>query len=148
MGDKSRRFMKHLLFAFLAGHAVIFPLSGYRAWVQIRDVKLAVETDSARATIETSGRIPIDVSIELIQGDHEKLLDAQTIPSNREAIYDPRPRRATIVIPLTRGATSGFDDGPASIKVTARGRQQFTRMPPPVIREAGFTISTESIPRV
>ncbi len=140
--------MKYLLVAFIAIHAVIFPLSGYRAWVQVRDVKLAVESDSARATVETSGRIPIDVTIELIQRDHEKLLDARTIPANRASIYDPRPRRATILIPLTRDATSGFDGGGATLRVTARGRQQFTRMPPLLIREAAISISTESIPRV
>ena len=131
---------RHFIYAFLIVHAVLFPLSGFRAWVQVYDVDLRTSSSSAApgtrivANIETSGRIAIDVDIVANQGARTILLGSMRIPSNEQAIYDPRPRRDSIAVSLTSQDLKAILPGPVAIIATAKGRPQFTRMPPPLIK--------------
>lgn len=137
---------RHFIYAFLIVHGVLFPLSGFRAWVQVYSVELTTSSNVATpgtrivAKVETSGRIGIAVDISARQGSRAISLASMTIPSNEQAIYDPRPRRDSLVVLLTTESLHELSPGPTSIVASATGRPQFTRMPPPVIRQLAMTV--------
>jgi hypothetical protein len=128
-------------------HAILFPFSGYRAWVQVRDVTLRAN-DAALApgskliaAVTTSGRIPIEVDIVMSQGALSRKLGTTSIPANSEAIYDPRFRHDSLVVMLDSASLAGFAPGSATARATARSRRQFTRIPPPVVSEITVAVA-------
>ena len=139
--------VRHFLYAFLAVHAVLFPLSGFRAWVQVYSLDLwSSSKDAAPGTrivakVATSGRIGIAVNLTARQGSNSLLLGSKTIPSNRQAIYDPRSRRDSLVVILDDRLLRELGPGSISIVATATGRPQFTRLPPPVVKHLTMDIS-------
>ena len=144
--SKAVKIGKRITFAFLAVHAVLWPLSGYRAWVQVYDVNLragpAVAAGSKLvADVTTSGRITIEVEMILDQDSVSKSLGTHFIPSNREPMYDPRPRHDSLVVTLDKSELSSFHAGKANLRAVATGRPQFTRMPPPVMSELAVHIA-------
>jgi len=137
---------RHFIYAFLIVHAVLFPLSGFRAWVQVYDVELHASTNRATpgtrivANVETSGRIGIDITMVANQGGRTVTLGSMRIPSNEQAIYDPRPRHDSLVVSLDADMLQQISAGSVAITATATGRPQFTRMPPPVIKQITLTV--------
>ncbi len=130
--------------------AVIVPmilgaLSSYRAVVQVRSLHLrASETilhggSTVGVKVVTSGRTPVDVGVELVQGLHSDTLATLKIRSNSEPVLDPRSRTDSLSVTLTTAMIARFQKGPAVVRVTANGRRQFLRLPPPEVR----TLSVE-----
>jgi hypothetical protein len=62
---------------------------------------------------------------------------------------DPRPWRGSLRVVLGPGALAGFTSGPAQLRATATGRPQWTRLPPPTVRETAVMLVTDlpSTPR-
>ena len=141
---------RHIVYAIVIVHAVLFPLSGYRAWVQVRSVELSANSDRAApgtriiTHVVTSGRIPVSVEIVATQGRRRVLLGSMSIPSNDEAIYDPRFRRDSLTITLSGVSLANLSPGPAVVVATALGRPQFARMPPPVADTLSVTVPEEN----
>jgi hypothetical protein len=129
-----------LLAIFLGVHLVLWPLSGYRAWVQVYDVKLLATGvilrpgTSVTAFVTTSGRITIDTEIVLEQDSVRRTLARKSIPSNGEPMYDPRSRHDSLTATIDSAALAGLKPGTVTIRAIASGRAQFTRTPPPVVR--------------
>lgn len=138
--------LKKAIGAFVAVISVFALMSGYRAYFQVRSLDLRPADRVLRnGTIieviaESYARTPVDVSLELIQGAKTKTLGGFRIPSNYDPALDPRLRRASLTVALTPELLAGFEPGPAQLRATARGRMQFGRVPPPLVREVSVEI--------
>lgn len=123
--------------------------SGYRAYFQVYSLELRVDEPVLRggSVIRTevvgSGRTLVSVRLELTQGGHSETLAVQHVPDNDWAALDPRPQRASQTIALTPEFLSRFTEGAATLRATATGRPQWTRLPPPLVREAAVELRRE-----
>jgi hypothetical protein len=129
-------------FLFVAGlYCVIALLAGYRAWFQVKSLELQaaesiLHTGSAVKTrVVTYARTPVEVRLELIQGAHSETLAVQNVMDNYWAFIDPRPQQGSQTAVLSDEVLGHFQTGRAQLRATATGRPQWTRLPPPVVRE-------------
>ena len=128
---------------------VLVPLaaaSGYRAWVQVWSLDLAVQDSPIRPgsviTISalTSGRVHVDLRLELWQNGRAELLATDRVRTHRNPAMDPRPRRGVMSVVVTEAMVRRWHRGPATLRATARGRPQFLREPPPEVRELPVSV--------
>lgn len=123
--------------------------SAHRAYYQVRSLELRVADPVFRGgsvvefAVAGSGRTTIDVRLELIQGARFETLAARRVPGNEWAFFDPRPTGAAQRVVLTPELLSRFVPGPARVRATATGRPQWTRLPPPTVRESAVEIRSE-----
>ena len=154
---RSLRVLFWIIAPFAAAHVILASFSGYRAIVQVYRVELRTDAPTLRpgstiaVAVATSGRTPVDVAVELIQASHAETLAVMRIRDHTNASYDPRTIHANRNVTLTSEQLANFRPGAARIRVTANGRSQWLRVPPPVIREQaieiGETAQTISSPR-
>lgn len=141
--------MKRVLAIPLALFVVTAAISGHRAYYQVRSLEVelteAVLREGSVIGVEVtgSGRTTIDVRLELIQGAHSETLAVQRVRGNDWPVFDPRPTSGSQSVALTPELLSRFADGPASLRATATGRPQWTRLPPPTVRESAVEIRRE-----
>ena len=95
-------------------------------------------------TLVSYARTTIDVRLELIQGSHAETIATKRVRGNEWALFDPRSRQASESTVLTAELLDRFNKGPAQLRATAVGREQWTRLPPPVVREIIVAISGEN----
>lgn len=86
------------------------------------------------------GRSFTDVDLELIQGGSVVTLDRQRVPANEFGFYDPRTQSLSFSTALKPEQLHNFHNGPAILRAIAVGREQWTRLPPPVVRELAVVI--------
>ena len=138
---RSAVLLRRVLLFLVAVHIPIWALSSYRAYVQIRDLRLHAagpvlrEGSEIRVDVVSSGRTLADVRLELVQGAHAETLGTLRVPSNWDAVYDFRSRRASLVVVIPAERLASFHAGAGLLRATARGRPQWLREPPPVVRE-------------
>jgi hypothetical protein len=141
--------LRRATLAFLALCSVTALASGHRAYFQVRGLELRVDAPVLRAgsVVETevvsSGRTHVDVRVELVQGPRAETLAAQSVRGNEWGSIDPRTRRASQRVVLTPEVLSRFREGAAVLRATATGRPQWTRLPPPTVRETAVEIRRE-----
>lgn len=155
------RVMKTVCCALLSVYLVIGFMAAYRAWFQVKSLDLRlpgldgafVSNDPGHADVVqiksgsvieinlvSYARTTIDVRVELIQGKHVETIMQQRLRGNEWAFFDPRTRQASQSTQLTDELLSRFNQGAAQVRATAVGREQWTRLPPPVIRESPVEI--------
>jgi hypothetical protein len=123
--------------------------SGYRAYFQVYSLELHVPEPVLRggSVIRTevvgSGRTTVSVRLELIQGGRAETLAVEHVRGNDWAALDPRPRRASRAATLTPELLARFAEGAARLRATATGRPQWTRLPPPLVRETAVEVRRE-----
>jgi hypothetical protein len=134
---------------FLALCIVVALASGYRAYFQVYSLELRLDEPAlrggsvVRTEVVGSGRTHVTVRLELIQDARAETLAVEHVPGNDWASFDPRPRRAAQTLTLTPELLARFRPGPATLRATATGRPQWTRLPPPLVREAAVEIRRE-----
>lgn len=120
--------------------------SGYRAIVQVfrldLDVASSVLHDGSTIAfaVVSSGRVPVTVRLEMIQGSTAETLAVERVRTSRNPAYDPRTKRASRTVVLSPDLLARFSGGQAFVRVTALGGSQWLRTPPPTVREAVVTI--------
>jgi len=123
---------------------VLVPLalwSGYRAWVQVWALDVSVQESTIRpgsvitVSALTSGRVYVDLRLELMQNGHAHLVATARVDTNRNPAMDPRPRHGGMTVVVTEEISKRWQPGSATLRVTATGRMQFLREPPPDVRE-------------
>jgi hypothetical protein len=135
-----------VLLAVALGTAVA---SGYRAYFQVYGLELQVDEpilrggSVVRTGVSASGRTTVSVRVELIQGARSETLAVHVVRGNDWASFDPRPQRAAHASTLTPEILARFGEGPATLRATATGRPQWTRLPPPTVREAAVELRRE-----
>ena len=120
----------------------------YRAMTQIRSLEVKSEGivrggSAITSTVVSYARVPIDVRIELVQDAHTELVAVQRVQKNEWAFLDPRTREVTQTAILTDDLLGRFAGGKAIVRATALGRQQFGRVPPPMVREVSVNIQRD-----
>jgi hypothetical protein len=121
-------------------------VSGYRAYYQVRSLELRLidpflsKGSAIQISVVGSGRTTIDVQLELIQGTRSETLAVQRVPGHEWAFFDPRPTKASPRVVVTPEHVAGFMTGAARVRATATGRPQWTRLPPPTVREIAVEI--------
>lgn len=138
--------LRRIILTALSIHVVLATLSGYRAWVQVRSVDVAVSSGPLRpgSTISlgvvTSGRVPSDLHVEIVQGSASRTIATGRVPENKNCFYDPRSHRGGLSVVVDRAMLSGLANGRVVVRATAEGRSQFLRIPPPVVREVAVPL--------
>ena len=132
--------MKRSFVAIVTALLAIGAVSTYRALLQVRTLDLkAPQSLAAGSLVEvgvvSSGRTSVDVDVELIQGSHSEKLFRLHVRGSELAFFDPRPRDGSQSATITQETLARFQPGPARLRATAIGREQFTRLPPPTVRE-------------
>jgi len=145
--SRASRMAKRAVLAFILIQLPVGALSSYRAWVQIKRLSVTASEPvlhagtTVRADVASWARTEADATLELVQGSHVETLGTLDLPRNREPVFDPRPRRDSVVVVLSPAQLSRFDAGPARLRATAYGRPQWLRTPPPVVREQEVLIA-------
>lgn len=127
-------------------HFSLAAVSGYRAVVQIYSASLVTDGSTLHegsriaAKVVTAGRTWVDVTVDLNQRGKRASLGKMRVDSNDSFFYDFRPKRARLDLVVSREMLTGFARGPASLRVTAEGRSQWLRIPPPKIDEVPVTL--------
>ena len=140
-----KRVSQVIVVAFL----LIGAISSYRAYVQVRSLDLnssgrQLQAGSLiHADVVSSGRAPVDVRVELVQGPHTETIEELHIPDNDLAFFDPRPQKAFLTVILNQELLARFQAGAATVRATAIGREQWTRLPPPTVRELAVEIKPQ-----
>jgi hypothetical protein len=144
--SRGSRLGKRLVLAFILVQLPIGALSSYRAWVQIKELTLETEGPVLRAgtTVRSHlvswARTESDARVELVQGDRVAMLGEVYVGRNHEPVFDPRPKRDSVVVTLSPATLEGFREGPATLRASAVGRPQWLRVPPPTVREQAVVI--------
>jgi hypothetical protein len=121
--------------------------SAYSAWVQVRKLDLTVASPNLRpgmpavVHVVSSGRTFVTVRLELVQGSHAETLAELRVAPNHVSVYDPRSRPATMTPTFTTEFLAHFQPGPAILMAIGTGGPQWTRTPPPVVREIPVVVS-------
>jgi hypothetical protein len=87
-----------------------------------------------------SGRTQVDVEVELIQGTYSERIQHLHLTGNNLAFFDPRAQHRSDSVLLTSETLSKFPPGPARLRAVPTGREQWTRLPPPTVRELDVEI--------
>ena len=127
---------------------VIGAVSSHRAYFQVRSLELnAPHALSAGSVVKTSvvgsGRTMMDVDVDLIQGTHSERLLHLHLTGNELAFFNPRTQHGSESVVLTLETLSKFQPGPARLRAVATGREQWTRLPPPTVREMEVEIQNQ-----
>ena len=129
------------VFVFVIGALlVIGAVSSHRAYYQVRGLELsAPHTLTTGSVVNTSvvgsGRTQVDVEVDLIQGTHSERLQHLHLTGNNLAFFDPRQQHGSDSVVLTSEVLSRCQPGVARLRAVATGREQWTRLPPPTVRE-------------
>jgi hypothetical protein len=120
--------------------------SGYRAiWQVLRlrvDAPATIHSGSTIAySVLSSGRSPVHLVVELVQGARAETLAVMRVRANEIAGTDPRVIPASGAVTLADSSLAGFASGAAIVRVTGLGSSQWLRVPPPVIRMRQVTIA-------
>lgn len=143
--------LKRAIWIVVVFHLLVGLVSSYRAWFQVHSVELKAsvsvvhEESSVQTSVISYGRTPVDVSLELIQGGRVVALDQQRVRPNEFGFYDPRIQSLLFTVTLRPEQLSNFQDGPAVVRATAVGRHQWTRLPPPFVRELPVVIQKSEV---
>ena len=129
-------------------YLVIGMIALYRALTQIHSLEIqsdgVLRSGSAiTSTVVSYARVPIDVRVELIQDAHSEVVAVQRVQKNEWALLDLRTREETQTAVLTDALLERFAGGKATVRATAIGRQQFGRLPPPLVREVTVNIQRD-----
>lgn len=141
--------MKRLLPIPLGLFVITAAVSGYRAYYQVRSLELRLaggvlrEGSVVEVAVSGSGRTTVDVRVELVQGARAETLATKQVRGNDWPVFDPRPTRGAQRVALTPDILSRFENGAATLRATATGRPQWTRLPPPTVRETAVEIRRE-----
>ena len=119
---------------------VIGAVSSHRAYFQVRSLELTAPHSLTagsvvNAAVVGSGRTQVDVEVDLIQGTHSERLVHLHLTGNKLAFFDPRTQHGSDSVALTAETLSNFQPGPARLRAVATGCEQWTRLPPPTVRE-------------
>lgn len=139
------RWLKRLFVVVIVLLLVTGAVSSHRAYFQVRNLDLtAPHTLTVGSVINTSvvgsGRTQVDVEVDLIQGTYSERILRLHLTGNNLAFFDPRTQHGSDNVALTSEILSSFQPGPAHLRAVAIGREQWTRLPPPTVRELDVEI--------
>jgi len=132
--------LKRVFVFVIVALLVIGAVSSHRAYFQVRSLELTAPHSLTagsvvNAAVVGSGRTQVDVEVNLILGTHSERLVHLHLTGNKLAFFDPRTQHGSDSVALTAETLSNFQPGPARLRAVATGCEQWTRLPPPTVRE-------------
>jgi len=141
--------MRKLLTVLIAVPLVYGSFCLYRAWVQVKKLDLAIagapvlSGSVARVDVITSGRVPVDVQLEVIQGTRAETLAVQRVSTHRNPFWDSRNIASTLTVTFSKDALAELAPGAALLRATAKGRRLWMYEPSPVVRDLPVSVGSE-----
>ena len=134
-------FLKRAGQVLVVTYLVIGAFATWRSYYQVHSLDLQVDNAVLRpgstitANLISYARNRIDVRFDLVQDNLIQTLGSQQVRGNEWALLDPRIRTAAPAVVLSRDVLDQFEARPVVVRITATGRPQWGRTPPPVVRE-------------
>lgn len=131
-------------------HMVFFCWSIFRRLRQVLRIDLQASSlvlapgSTVTYDVITSGEVPNRIRLELVQGAHTEVLHEQRGALNTISAYDPRVFRYTPTVRITQALLSGFNPGPATLRLTGFGAQKLLHTPAPRVRELAVQLVSSS----
>ncbi|MBA3657914.1 MAG: hypothetical protein H0W69_11245 [Gemmatimonadaceae bacterium] len=149
--SRGLRMVRQSILAVAAVHFALAAMSGYRAWVQVQDLRIHLADEilgpgsRIEVDVKTSGRNPVTVALEAVQGKSVLALASVIAPDNGNGFYDPRSQRRKFIAVMTPTILKQLVNGQLLLRARAEGRSQFLRIPPPtVVVQSTFLSLTEA----
>ena len=138
--------LKRLFVFVIVALLMIGAVSSHRAYFQVRSLELNAPQvlsvgSIVNASVVGSGRTIVDVEVYLIQGSRSEHLFEVHLAGRDFAFFDPRTQHGSSRVVLTSDTLSKFQPGRARLRAVATGREQWTRLPPPTVREIDVEIT-------
>ena len=143
--DRTR--MKTFILLLTAVHVVFGAVSAHRAYFQVRRLALRVDARQlregvpARVDVVSSGRVPVYLSLVVVQGARSETLGTKVVRPHRDGFWNPRSVTDSLAVVASRDLLARLTPGPAVLRATARGTSQWLREPPPEVREVAVVIA-------
>lgn len=131
-------FLVNLVLALVSGHRAVWQVQ--RLDVRASDPVLRPGVRLS-AAIQSSGRAPAALVLELVQGSRVERLGERRLPGNRNPAMNFLPRRDSVLVIATPSLLARFQPGPAIVRATGLGSSQWLRVPPPEVRELRTAIA-------
>jgi hypothetical protein len=147
------KLIRRSIIVIAIAHFSLATLSGYRALVQVKDLQIRTTDEilgpgsSIEVDAVSSGRNPVTISLDAIQGPRIRRLARVKVPENRNRFYDPRSQHEKFVVVVTPEILKDLREGPVVLRATGEGMSQFLRIPPPKVVHRPSAVSwTEATP--
>jgi hypothetical protein len=150
--SKFERFLRWAILSIMIPFLISGGIAGHRAYFQLRQLEIYLDSTNlhpgalVRAEALSSGRVPVTVSLQIVQGRQYRLLDSRIVPASRQSFFDPRTVPGALSVVVTPEMLAPFTPGPALLRATLRGRPQWMREPPPLLREINVRITKGDSP--
>jgi hypothetical protein len=134
------RWVRRVIAATVAMLAVSGAIASYRAYYPISSVKLRAEPglrpgSIIRVDTASSGRGPVEIRVELLQGGQRTTVALDRVGSRNWALWDSRWVHHHTEVAVTRETLQHVVAGRAVVRATATGTRAWLREPPPVTDE-------------
>ncbi len=112
-----------------------------RAYFQLRHLEIRIESadlhagSEIRAEAVWSDRVPVALTLQIMQERQLRVLDSGNIPASHEPFFDPRAVQGRLSVRVTPEMLGSSTKGPAVVRATLRGRPQWLRELHPLQRE-------------
>jgi hypothetical protein len=133
----------------LSGLAVFLAVgivASYRAYYPISSVRILLAEPllrpggGIRVDTVTSGRGPVSIRVELVQGERTATVVLDRVASKRWAFWDFRAVRHTTYAVVSRMLLGQFTAGQAVVRATVVGMPAWLRQPPSVVQEVAVEV--------
>lgn len=129
--------------------AAVGIVAAYRAYSPVAGVEILLTEPAIRAgsgiRVDTlsSGRGPLSIRVELVQGGRSSTVALERVTSRRRAYWDLRTVRHSTYSVVSRSLLERFTPGRAAVRATVVGPPAWLRQPPPVVQEISVQIELE-----
>jgi len=133
------------LAVFIAFGAV----ASYRAYYPVSSVRIVLAEPTIRGgtgirvDTVTSGRGPVSIQLDLVQGSRSETVAIDRVSSKRWAFWDFRLVRHSTWAVVSGRLLERFTAGPAVVRATVVGAPAWLRQPPPVVAQASANVQAE-----
>ena len=137
----TRRLGRVALLSSLAVFLAVGAVASLRAYQPVYGVMIelgqaALQAGSPiRVDTVTSGRGPVSIRVEIVQGSHVETVAIDHIASRRWAFWDFRLVRRSTQATASPALLGRFEPGPVVVRATVVGARAWLRQPPPVVEE-------------
>jgi hypothetical protein len=143
------RLLRILILTCVAMFLAIGVMATYRAYYPVSSVTILLPEATIRPGVGirvdtvSSGRGPVSVQVEIIQGTRSATVAIDRVSSRRWAFWDFRWLRHSTYSVVRSSVLQHFTSGPAVVRATVVGAPAWLRQPPPVVEEAAAQLQPD-----
>ncbi len=140
------RLLRVLTLSLLAAFLAVGIVASYRAYYPVSSVRIllpeAIIRVGSRFRVDTvsSGRGPVSIEVELVQGTRKATIVIDRVSSRPWAFWDLRLARHSTYAVVDESLLTRFAAGPAVVRATAVGAPAWLRQPPPVVQDVAVEL--------